>query len=35
MRKELRQRMKKVAILLGTITVIIILWALYKLFIAK
>lgn len=35
MRDELRNRMKKVAIILGVITFAIILLAIYKLFIAK
>jgi hypothetical protein len=35
MREELRNRMKKVAIILGIITFTIIILAIYKLFIAK
>ena len=35
MKEELRNRMKKVAIILGTITFAIIILAIYKLFIAK
>ncbi len=35
MREENKQRMKKVALILGTITFAIIILAIYKLFIAK
>ena len=34
MRQELRNRMKKVALILGTITFLIIILAVYKLYIA-
>jgi hypothetical protein len=35
MRPELRNRMKKVALILGTITLAIAIWGVYNLYLAK